>query len=192
MYNMNVSDPTNPWVQMSSNSQTELNFTVLCPSPRMQSPSQFCESLRNLSFPLAWAQVMSLSCPQICFWILPFYYPCSACGCSPANWYHISPRLFWATPPCVLGSRRESTAVYFGSHFVTWEQSSMACAFVPHTIFWDNNWFGFCLRHLLSQNLGLNTQGQLQGPKSTSNTILTSLPTSSHCINCTSLILPCV
>lgn len=66
--------------------QQNSNFTVLCPSPRTQSSSQFCESLRSLSFPLAWAPVMFLSCPQTCFWILLFYCPCSACGCSPADW----------------------------------------------------------------------------------------------------------
>lgn len=185
MCSMNVSGPTNPWIQTSSNSPTELEFHYSVPLPKNAEPQ-----------PVLWVLEVSLiffglgpcDVPYLtCFWSLPFYCPRSAYGCSPAHWCHIPPRLSWATPPRVL--RRENTAVYFGSHFVTWEQSSMACAFVPHTIVWDNNCYGFCLWHFLSQNLGLKPQGQAQKPKSTSNTILTSLLTSSHCINCTGLIL---
>lgn len=53
------------------------------------------------------------------------------------------------------------------------------CASVSHTVFSDNSCFGFCLRRLVWQNLGMNPWGQVWGPKSPRNTVRsTYLPSS--------------
>lgn len=153
------------------------NFIGLCSSPEHRPwDSYFIESLRSFSCSLARAaplvSLVSRSASGLAILLLIFCQS-SACRCpqASADWCHIPPQLSWAESPCVLGLRGESTALYFESYFVTWALRGVVCASVSHTVFSENSCFGFCLRHLVLQNLGMNPWGQVRGPKSPRNTV---------------------
>lgn len=117
--------PTSLWVQMGSNSLTELEFHWSGLLSQNADPQPIIsESLRSCSCSLAWDPVMSLTCPWIYFWTLPFYcfMFCQSpdCWCSPDSWLRVPPPSLTFLSHVTLGSGLEKrTLLSISGHILS-------------------------------------------------------------------------